>query len=222
MSSARMGPHARVIDRATARSGRWTDPPWGAWFRQHLGPLSQMAAFLAGAVRAGRARRARHDRDADDARAARHGDRQQRPAARVARRRAVIGPVLLVFNWLITALSFPIIGLAVLYFPHRAEMLDRHKWIVPAVIAASLPMFVIGIGHGGVPARLRRDAAGAVVARRCTAGRSRRRSRIAARGQRADRRRRHRRAIASTSTPTSGGASRSSSSPACRRCSPTR
>ena len=70
-----------------------------------------------------------------------------------------------IFNWLITALSFPIIGLAVLYFPHRAEILDRHKWIVPAVIAASLPMFVIGVGHGGVPARLGRDAAGAVVGR---------------------------------------------------------
>ena len=56
----------------------------------------------------------------------------------------VIGPVILVFNWLITALSFPIIGFAVLYFPHRAQTLDRHKWIVPAVIAASIPMFVIG------------------------------------------------------------------------------
>jgi hypothetical protein len=54
----------------------------------------------------------------------------------------VIGPLLL-FNWLVTPLSFPIIGLAVLFFPHRAELLDRHRWIVPAVIAASLPMLVI-------------------------------------------------------------------------------
>jgi sigma-B regulation protein RsbU (phosphoserine phosphatase) len=56
----------------------------------------------------------------------------------------VIGPVLLIFNWLITALSFPIIGLSVLFFPSRAETLDRHKWIIPAVIAAAIPMFIIG------------------------------------------------------------------------------
>ena len=57
----------------------------------------------------------------------------------------ILGPVLLFFNWLITGLSFPIIGLAVLYFPHRAEILDRQKWIVPAVIAGGLPMLAIGL-----------------------------------------------------------------------------
>jgi Protein kinase domain len=55
------------------------------------------------------------------------------------------GSLFLVLNWLITALSFPIIGLAVLYFPHRAEILDRHRWIIPAVIAASAPMLIIGV-----------------------------------------------------------------------------
>jgi len=56
----------------------------------------------------------------------------------------VIGPLLLIFNWLITAFSFPIIGFAVLFFPTRAEILDRQKWIIPAVIAAAIPMFIIG------------------------------------------------------------------------------
>jgi hypothetical protein len=118
--------------------------PWGSWARQHLGTLAQMVAFLigAGVLMALGA----------------HGTTAAlMTLALIATATAnsgpllgahsvvpVLGPVLLIFNWLVTALSFPIIGLAVLYFPTRAEILDRHKWIVPAVIGASLPMFVIG------------------------------------------------------------------------------
>jgi GAF domain-containing protein/predicted Ser/Thr protein kinase len=120
------------------------NPPWGAWLRQHLGPLSQMFAFLAGAA-------------ALIALGARGTTATLMTLALIATATAnsgpllgaemvvpVIGPVLLIFNWLVTALSFPIIGLAVLYFPSRGPILDRHKWIVPAVITASVPMFVIG------------------------------------------------------------------------------
>ncbi|MFP5379836.1 MAG: protein kinase domain-containing protein, partial [Vicinamibacteria bacterium] len=49
----------------------------------------------------------------------------------------------LVFGWLVTPLAFPVIGLAVLYFPHRAEILDRHGWIVPAVLLLATPMAVV-------------------------------------------------------------------------------
>ena len=41
----------------------------------------------------------------------------------------VIGNLLLIFGWLVTPLTFPVIGLAVLYFPTRAAVLDRHRWI---------------------------------------------------------------------------------------------
>ena len=120
------------------------DPPWGAWLRQHAGPLSQMTAFIGGALvlllLGARGTTAALMTLALLATATANSG----PLLGSERVLPVIGPVLLVFNWLITALSFPIIGLAVLYFPHRAEILDRHKWIVPAVIAASLPMFVIG------------------------------------------------------------------------------
>ncbi|HYE88401.1 MAG TPA: protein kinase [Vicinamibacterales bacterium] len=118
--------------------------PWGAWLRQHLGPLSQMIAFLAGAM-------------ALIGLGARGTTATLMTCALIATATAnsgpllgahavvpVLGPLLLIFNWLVTPLSFPIIGLAVLYFPHRAEILDRHRWIVPAVIAASLPMLIIG------------------------------------------------------------------------------
>src|SRR5688500_8743274 len=57
----------------------------------------------------------------------------------------IICAVVLWFNWLITPLSFPIIGLAVLFFPSRAEILDRQKWIIPAVLAACVPMLIISI-----------------------------------------------------------------------------
>lgn len=120
------------------------NPPWGAWLRQHLGPLAQMTAFLIGAA-------------AMLALGARGMTAMLMTLALIATAAAnsgpllgsqavipIVGPVLLIFNWLITALSFPIIGLAVLYFPTPAEILQRQKWIVPAVITASLPMFVIG------------------------------------------------------------------------------
>jgi eukaryotic-like serine/threonine-protein kinase len=120
------------------------DAPWGAWLRQHLGVLAQATAFLAGAcvllALGAHGTTATLMTLALVATAAANSGPLLGSHAVVP----VLGPVLLIFNWLITALSFPIIGLAVLYFPNRAEILDRHKWIVPAVIAASLPMFVIG------------------------------------------------------------------------------
>lgn len=128
------------------RPAIWAAPasPWGGWLRQHLGPLTQMTAFLSGAAvllaLGARGTTATLMTMALIATATANGG----PLLGSEMQLPYIGPVLLIFNWLITALSFPIIGLAVLYFPHRAEILDRQKWIVPAIIAASLPMLVIG------------------------------------------------------------------------------
>ncbi|HYB94061.1 MAG TPA: protein kinase [Vicinamibacterales bacterium] len=120
------------------------NPPWGAWLRLHLGPLAQMTAFLLGAsvlIALGiQGTTASLMTLALIATAVANSG----PLLGAHAALPVLGPVLLVFNWIITALSFPIIGLAVLYFPHRAEILDRHRWIVPAVIAASVPMLIIG------------------------------------------------------------------------------
>jgi hypothetical protein len=121
------------------------DPPWGAWVRHHLGPLSQLLAFLIGAgvlVALGA-----HGTTALLTTLAliATGVANSGPLLGSEKVVPVIGPLLLVCNWLATPLSFPIIGLAVLYFPHRADVLDRHKWIIPAVIAASLPMFIISL-----------------------------------------------------------------------------
>jgi len=130
---------------AIEQPAAWSIPGTpGTWLRQHAGPLSQMSAFIGGALvlllLGARGTTATLMTLALLATATANSG----PLLGSEKVLPVIGPVLLIFNWLITALSFPIIGLAVLYFPHRAEILDRQKWIVPAVIAAALPMFVIG------------------------------------------------------------------------------
>lgn len=117
----------------------------GAWLRLHLGPLSQLAAFLAGAAvllaLGARGSTAMLMTLALIATAAANGG----PLLGSGQAVPLLGPLLLIFNWIITPLSFPIIGLAVLYFPHRAEILDRRRWIVPALLAAALPMLVISV-----------------------------------------------------------------------------
>jgi GAF domain-containing protein len=121
------------------------DAPWGAWLRIHLGPLAQTTAFLAGAsvliLLGAHGATATLMTLALIATAAANSG----PLLGTHHTVPLLGPVVLWFNWLITPLSFPIIGLAVLYFPSRAAILDRHKWIVPAVIAACIPMLIISI-----------------------------------------------------------------------------
>ena len=135
---------ARTVSIAQPAVWALDNPPWSAWFRQHLAPLTQMAAFLAGAcVLIGLGA---HGTTAALMTLALILTATANSGPLLGSHAVVpiIGPVILIFNWLVTALSFPIIGLAVLYFPSRAEILDRRTWIVPAVIAAALPMFVIG------------------------------------------------------------------------------
>ena len=119
--------------------------PWGAWFRQHLGPLVQMTAFFGGAavlVLLGA-----HGTTAALATLALIATAAANSGPLLGTHHAlpIAGPLVLWFNWLMTPLSFPIIGLAVLFFPSRAEILDRHRWIVPAVFAACVPMLVISV-----------------------------------------------------------------------------
>jgi hypothetical protein len=115
------------------------------WLRQHLGPLAQTTAFLIGAtvlvVLGVSGTTANFVTLALMATAGANAG----PLLGSHHAVPILGPVVLWFNWLITPLSFPIIGLTVLFFPSRAEILDRHKWIVPAVLAAAVPMLVISV-----------------------------------------------------------------------------
>jgi hypothetical protein len=130
----------------TPRNAWLTDPATRSeWLRAHLGGILQMGAFLAGAcilVALG----------ASGVTATLmtlaliftaiansgllFGAELQVP---------LIGSALLVFAWLATPLSFPIIGLAVLHFPSRAPILDRFPSIPVVLPLLPAPIFVVSL-----------------------------------------------------------------------------
>ena len=56
----------------------------------------------------------------------------------------VLGPALLAYTWMQMALAIPVIGLAVLFFPARSPLLDRHPWVTPALWLITVPLAIIG------------------------------------------------------------------------------
>jgi tRNA A-37 threonylcarbamoyl transferase component Bud32 len=147
VSDAGGAPRSVVLNRRSV----WTaDRATEAhWLRQHLGPLAQTAAFLAGAAvllfLGARGSTATLMMLALIATAVANAG----PLLGAETAVPFFGPLLLVFNWLVTPFSFPVIGLAVLYLPHRAEILDRHRWIGPALALAALPMLIISATTAG-------------------------------------------------------------------------
>jgi predicted Ser/Thr protein kinase len=57
--------------------------------------------------------------------------------------------------WIATPLAFPVIALAILYFPTRSGLLERRPWLQAVPWIAAAPMLVIGVGRAlhlwGVP-----------------------------------------------------------------------
>jgi eukaryotic-like serine/threonine-protein kinase len=115
------------------------------WIRQHAGPLAQLAAFLAGAV-------VLFALGAHGLTAAlmmlalvATGVANSGPLLGAEHALPIFGPLMLLFNWIATPLAFPVIGVAVLCFPHRAVVLNQQKWIVPALAAIALPMLLANL-----------------------------------------------------------------------------
>jgi hypothetical protein len=115
------------------------------WLRTHLGAILQMAAFLAGACMlvalGSRGPTAMLMTLALIFTAIANSG----PLLGAEFQLPVIGAALLVFGWLATPLSFPIIGLAVLHFPSRAPVLDRHRWIYAVLPLLPLPVFIVSV-----------------------------------------------------------------------------
>ena len=112
------------------------------WFRLHLGALAQITAFIAGAIvlvafGARGATAALMTLALIETGVANSGPLLGSELAIPG-----LAPILLLFNWIVTPLAFPVIAIAVLYFPHRALILDRQRWILPGLIAVMLPMLV--------------------------------------------------------------------------------
>jgi hypothetical protein len=53
-----------------------------------------------------------------------------------------LGRVLTVFTWMATPFAFPIIALAILYFPTQSALLRRRRWLHAVPIATALPMIL--------------------------------------------------------------------------------
>ena len=149
----RRGPDSRVelIEATTARSFAWVPRPvWQVdastrreWLRTHLGSLLQMAAFLAGAcllvALRTRGPTATLVTLAMIFTAIANGGLLLGAEFRVP----VAAPAILVFEWLATAASFPIIGLAVLHFPNRAPILAKFPWITATLPLLALPVLAV-------------------------------------------------------------------------------
>lgn len=53
-----------------------------------------------------------------------------------------VSATLTVFSWLAMPLAFPLIAMAILYFPRKSAVLLRHPWLMAAPVAVALPMLV--------------------------------------------------------------------------------
>jgi hypothetical protein len=60
--------------------------------------------------------------------------------------RIPLGKVLTVFTWLASPLAFPTIALAILYFPSRSRLLDKHSWLHAVPVVAAVPLLVPALG----------------------------------------------------------------------------
>lgn len=58
----------------------------------------------------------------------------------------LVGPVLTVFGWMAGPFAFPVIALAILYFPTKSPLLDRYPALHALPLAAAGPMLVPAIG----------------------------------------------------------------------------
>jgi hypothetical protein len=59
-----------------------------------------------------------------------------------------VRPVLTLFAWLASPLAFPSIALAILHFPKRSMLLDRHRWLYALPFIAAAPLVLPALGTG--------------------------------------------------------------------------
>jgi hypothetical protein len=57
-----------------------------------------------------------------------------------------LGGLMTVVAWMATPVAFPIIALAIMYFPSRSPLLTRLPWLHTVPFAAAAPMLVLGAG----------------------------------------------------------------------------
>lgn len=154
---------AEYQSRSTlARTPAWEDRK-AAWARRHLGMVVQVLVFTAAAV----ALFALRSQDVTAGLAvlalALSGVAGGGPLFGVERLIPLgLGSILTVFAWMASPLAFPIIALAILYFPARSPLVSKYPALHAVPFAAAVPMLVAGGGAGLYLAGL--DAAAPIVA----------------------------------------------------------
>lgn len=150
----RSGPSARTtLTSAQGRTISWTpQAAWAmdpaarnAWLRAHLGIILQMAAFLAGACILVALGTTGTTAMLMTLALIFTAIANSGPPFGAELQVPLIGEALLLFAWLATPFSFPIIGLAVLHFPSRAPLLDRHPWIAKVLPLLPAPVLVVSL-----------------------------------------------------------------------------
>jgi serine/threonine-protein kinase len=164
-AATRLDTWRREYRDGAIRSGEpaWRADGFGPWARRHLGMTVQVIIFTAAAIVLLGLRR--HDVTAGLAVLALalsavagggplHGAERLVPLG--------LGPALTVFAWIAGPLAFPIIALAIFYFPARSPLLSKHPSLHAVPFAVALPMIVAGGGSGLYLAGV--EAAGPIAA----------------------------------------------------------
>jgi serine/threonine-protein kinase len=60
----------------------------------------------------------------------------------------ILGPVLTLFAWIAAPVAFPLIALAILYFPSKSPLLDRHPLLHALPVVAAAPLLLPALGTG--------------------------------------------------------------------------
>jgi hypothetical protein len=146
----RRGPRAEV--RLTSNTGPFTMTPQPVsqvdaatrrdWLRAHLGAILQMGAFLAGAAILVALGIAGMTATLMTLALIFTAIANSGPPLGAELQWPLVGEFMLLFAWMATPLSFPIIGLAVLHFPSRAPILDRYPWITTVLPLLPAPIFL--------------------------------------------------------------------------------
>jgi GAF domain-containing protein len=127
-----------------AREPVWASSPatQTAWLRRHAGALAQMAAFIGGAL-ALLALRTRGITAALMTLALlASGVANGGPLVGAESMLGPLRAVMVLFVWTSMPVAFLAVGLAILHFPRRADILTRHRWIPWALAVVVAPMMV--------------------------------------------------------------------------------
>jgi hypothetical protein len=127
------------------RPSAWRTWPYG-WSRRHLGMIVQTIVFVGAAVILLLMRSYDLTSGLCVLALAFSGVGGGGPLLGAEESLGIAGKVLTAFAWLASPLAFPTIALAILYFPSRSKLLDRHPWLHIVPVLAAVPLILPALG----------------------------------------------------------------------------